>query len=143
MLIARSVLVAGGSFGADLPASQVTGAIGRGLEAGGSPAPDLFPIEFGREEFVPALATLDFDARMRAARALVIADRCLEEQTLRESPSFEIATRARQAGVPCYAVTAENHLGAFDARVLDMQLILRASDTRALAAAGRRLAGLI
>jgi hypothetical protein len=40
-------------------------------------------------------------------------------------------------------VTGENRLGCFDARILDLQLILEAHSTRALAAAGRRLAQLI
>ena len=58
------------------------------------------------------------------------------------SAAFEIATRARQAGVPAYAVTGENALGAFDARMLDLQLVLEARGPRGLAAAGRRLASL-
>ena len=63
-------------------------------------------------------------------------------RTLLGSLSFEIASRARQAGVPAYAVTAENALDAFDARILDLQLILQARTGRALQAAGRTLAGL-
>jgi hypothetical protein len=42
--------------------------------------------------------------------------------------------------VPTYAITAENALNAFDARILDLQLILEAAGTRALESAGRRLA---
>ena len=53
---------------------------------------------------------------------------------------FEIATRARQAGVPAYAVTGENELDAFDARMLDLQVILEARTVRGLAAAGTKLA---
>ena len=45
--------------------------------------------------------------------------------------------------MPAYAVTAENGLSAFDARILDLQVILEASTPRALAAAGRRLAELV
>ena len=67
----------------------------------------------------------------------------LAERTLTVSPAFEIATRARQGGVPAYAVTGENLLDAFDARILDLQVILQASSARALAAAGRRLAELV
>ena len=54
--------------------------------------------------------------------------------------TFEIATRARQRGVPAYAVTAANELNAFDARILDLQLILMARDVPALVSAGRKLA---
>jgi hypothetical protein len=80
---------------------------------------------------------------MRAARAVVVAVERLGEATLAASPTFEIATRARQAGVPAYAITAANGLDAFDARILDLQLILEASGRRALAAAARRLAGVL
>jgi glycerate 2-kinase len=74
---------------------------------------------------------------------VVLAEWLLEERTLTGSPAFEIATRARQAGVPAYAVTAANRLSAFDARILDLQAILEASTPRALQAAGRRLAQLV
>jgi hypothetical protein len=45
--------------------------------------------------------------------------------------------------VPAYAVTAENGLDCFDARILDLQVILEAGSARALTAAGTRLAELI
>jgi len=67
----------------------------------------------------------------------------LEEQTLAGSLAFEAATRARQAGVPCYAVTAVNRLNAFDLRILDLQVVLEASTGRALRVAGRRLAAIV
>ncbi len=88
------------------------------------------------------LDEVDFDRRMRAARAVVIAVALLQERALAGSLAFEIATRARQAGVPCYAVAGENRLDPFDARILDLQAILQAADERALVAAGRRLAEL-
>jgi glycerate kinase len=89
------------------------------------------------------LASLDFDARMRRARAVVLAEERLRESALRGSVAFEIATRARQGGVPAYAVTAENALEPFDARILDLQVILEADGRRALAGAGRKLARLL
>jgi hypothetical protein len=67
----------------------------------------------------------------------------LEERTLAGSIAFEIATRARQGGVPAYAVTAENRLDAFDARIMDLQRIVQAADGRALRAAGKRLAATV
>jgi len=45
--------------------------------------------------------------------------------------------------VPAYAVTAHDGLDAFDARLLDLQVILVAASARALAASGARLAGLL
>jgi glycerate kinase len=77
---------------------------------------------------------------MRAARAVVVGEGCMDEQTLQGKVAGEIATRARQAGVPAYAVTAESELDAFDARMLDLQLILTAASARSLTAAGAELA---
>ena len=143
MAISQTVLVVSSPFGASPSAEEAGRAIARGLRAGGLPAPDLCPIDLERAsapDVAALLAELDFDARMRAARAVVLAEGRLREGALRGSVAFEIATRARQGGVPAYAVTGENALAPFDARILDLQLILEASDPRALAAAGRKLA---
>jgi hypothetical protein len=59
------------------------------------------------------------------------------------SAVFEIATRARQAGVPAYAVTGRNALSLFDARILDLQVVVEARDTRALRKAGEKLAEVV
>ena len=72
---------------------------------------------------------------------MIIGAARLEQRALAGSVAFEIATRARQSGVPAYAVTGDNALGSFDARMLDLQLILQARGARGLATAGRRLAG--
>ncbi len=45
--------------------------------------------------------------------------------------------------MPAYAVTADNELSLFDARILDLQIILQARDTRALRRAGEKLARLV
>jgi glycerate 2-kinase len=141
MLIARRALLTSEAFGAALSPGRVGAAIARGLRAGGLPEPDLCPLAPAVDE--PPKELLDavgFDARMLSSHAVIIAVACLSEQTLTASVAFEIATRARQSGVPAYAVTAANELDAFDARILDLQLILEASSARALGAAGRRLA---
>jgi glycerate kinase len=52
----------------------------------------------------------------------------------------EIATRSRQAGVPCHAIVGSRQLDAFGMRMLDLQTVLEATTTRELTAAGRRLA---
>jgi hypothetical protein len=139
---AAPLLIAAGPFG-ELSGEHVAHAIARGVLGAGLPAPDVLELP-GQEPPPQALAELlaesGFDARMRASRAVVIAVERLGEETLAASPAFEIATRARQAGVPAYAVTAANGLDAFDARILDLQLIVQASGRRGLAAAGRRLA---
>ena len=134
MRIPDTLMLAVCSFGDDLPAERVAETIARGVRTAGMPEPDVCPIE----DALPA----DFDMRMRRARAVVVGTGRLERMTLPASPVFEIATRARQAGVPAYAVTAVNELDAFDARMLDLQVILEASGTRGLSTAGRRLARL-
>jgi len=119
-------------------------ALAAGLLEGGAPQPELCALEStaagGPRELLDGLG---FDARMRAARALVLAVASLAEETLDGSLAFEAATRARQAGVPCYAVTASNRLNAFDLRILDLQRVLEARTTGTLHGAGRRLAAII
>jgi glycerate kinase len=144
IVIPRTLLIAAGAFDG-LAAETVGSAVARGVGAGGWPA-DVCPIVPDGERPSDArslLDALDFDARMRRARAVVLAEQVLRQPALATSPAFEIATRARQAGVPAYAITAHNLLDLFDARMLDLQLILEASSTRALTQAGRRLAELV
>ncbi len=86
------------------------------------------------------LETLDFDRRMRAARAVVVGEGRLDRQTLAGKIAGEIATRARQSGVPCHAVVGQNALDRFDQRILDLQVILEAGTLAELEAAGRELA---
>lgn len=140
----RPLLIVSEDFPARQPAAAVAKSIARGLTAGGLPEPDLCPLPDVQpgEDIRATLDSLYFDSRMRAAGAVVVAASRLRESTLDGSAAFEIATRARQAGVPAFAVTAENRLNAFDARILDLQSIVEARDTQALTAAGRKLAGL-
>jgi glycerate 2-kinase len=121
----------------------VADAIGRGLQAGD---PDLEVDRCPLDESPAGLTELpaDIDARLRRARTVVIATSCLDHETLlRRGAVFEIATRARQAGVPCCAVAGRDELDPFEARILDLQVVLEAADTRALVRAGSRLADLI
>jgi glycerate kinase len=104
--------------------------VARGLEAGGWAVDACPPAEVD-------------DARLRAARALVVGEPRLDDATLLRSVAGELATRARQAGVPCHAVTAENRLDRFAARILDLQAIVEGSTAAELEAAGRALARLI
>jgi glycerate 2-kinase len=85
------------------------------------------------------LAALGFDARMRAARAVVVGEGRLDPTTLQGKIAGEIATRARQAGVPCHAVVGQNAIDGFSARILDLQVILEASTREQLQAAGEDL----
>jgi len=146
MLIPDRLLLALGPFGDRLPAPRVAAAIAQGLQASGQPEPDLCPInddDVRHADLKALLDALDFNARMRRARAVVVGERQLDYHTLPGSATFEIATRARQAGVPAYAVVPENALTPFDARILDLQVILEAHNEQALRQAGMHLAELV
>jgi glycerate kinase len=147
MMIPQTLLVAGTAFGERLDAERVTDAIALGLRDGGRPA-EACPLATATAAtrgvgIAMLLESLDFDARMRSARAVVLAALRLHEDTLAGSVTFEIATRARQAGVPAYAVTGEDLLDSFDARILDLQTIVQARTHRSLRSAGRKLATLV
>ena len=86
------------------------------------------------------LDAVEFDRRMRAARAVVTGEGKLDEQSLAGKLVSEIATRARQSGVPCYAIVGTRELDSFGARVLDLQVVLEAG--HAGAATGGRAARL-
>jgi glycerate kinase len=129
-----------------MSALRVGEALTAGLLEAGAPQPDVCAVERTPPPGEGARELLDgvrFDARMRGARAVILAVASLEEGTLAGSLAFEAATRARQGGVPCYAVTAANHLDAFDVRILDLQAVLEAGTPAALTGAGRRLATIL
>ena len=86
------------------------------------------------------LEALDFDTRMRAARAVIVGEGRLDRQTMAGRVTGEIATRARQSGVPCYAVAGERAIDRFDARILDLQAVVEASSLQQLELAGEKLA---
>lgn len=142
-MISRTLLIVARPFGGRLGAERVAGAIAEGLRVGGWEV-DLIPLDDESESAAITLVrSAEFDARMRAARAVVIAEPRLDERTLAGTVAFEIATRARQGGVPAYAVTGENDLDSFDARILDLQTILQARTHRSLVSAGRKLAAIV
>jgi glycerate 2-kinase len=122
-------------FARDPRGRPLTGAAG-GL-AGGLWA------ELGAELVPGAQFTLDaiaFDARMRAARAVVTGEGRLDRQSLAGKLLAEVATRARQSGVPAHAVVGQLAVGSFELRVLDLQLVLEAGTPAELERAGAALA---
>jgi glycerate kinase len=142
-VISRTLLIAARPFGGRLDAGRVARAIADGLHDGDWET-DPLPLEDEAESAAIALVRSPaFDARMRAARAVLIAEPRLDECTLAGTVAFEIATRARQGGVPAYAVTGEDGLDSFDARILDLQTILQARTHRSLVEAGRELAAIV
>ena len=85
------------------------------------------------------LDALDFDHRMRAARAVVTGEGKLDEQTLQGKLVGEIGTRTRQAGVPLHAIVGTDALDAFGKRMIDLQMVQEATNLEELEAAGERL----
>jgi glycerate kinase len=69
------------------------------------------------------LEALGFDARIRESFAVVTGEGRLDEQTLGGKAVFEVATRCRQAGVPCYAVVGVDALDAFAKRLMNIEVI--------------------
>jgi glycerate kinase len=102
--------------------------------------------ELGAELVAGAAFVLDavsFDLRLHGARAVVTGEGKLDQQSLAGKLVSEIATRARQTGVPCHAIVGTRELDSFGARVLDLQAVLEASTVAEIEAAGRRLAEVI
>lgn len=85
------------------------------------------------------LDAVGFDARMRAARAVVVGEGRLDRTTLHGKGTGEAATRARQAGVPCHAIVGADALEPFGKRILDLQVVLEASSPAELEQAGEQL----
>ncbi len=146
-MISKTVFVLSDGFGEGLDAERVVSALGRGLIADGRLEADVCPLKDGLNVRIANASALldevDFDQRMRAARAVVLVCARLDDHTLAGSVVFEAATRARQSGVPAYAVTAHDALDPFEARIVDLQVILQADSSRALSTAGRKLAALV
>ncbi|MEH3052970.1 MAG: glycerate kinase [Patulibacter minatonensis] len=85
------------------------------------------------------LGAVDADARMRAARFVVVGEGRIDRTTLEGKAPGELATRARQGGVPCSAVVGQNAIDPFDARIIDLMEILEASTRAELVGAGALL----
>ena len=101
---------------------------------------------FGAELVPGASHVLDaigFEARLRRARAVVTGEGRLDQQSLAGKALSEVATRARQSGVPCHAIVGSSALDRFGMRILDLQAVLEAGASSELTAAGRKLARLL
>jgi glycerate kinase len=85
------------------------------------------------------LDAVDFNARMRASRCVIIGEGRLDQQTLEGKIAGEIGTRARQAGVPLHAIVGSDALDPFGKRMIDLQVVLEAGTPEALEAAGEQL----
>jgi glycerate 2-kinase len=85
------------------------------------------------------LDALGYDARMRAAAAVIVGEGRLDQTSLEGKALGEAATRARQAGVPCFAIVGTNALDLFGARMLDLQRVVEGPTLEAIADAAASL----
>jgi glycerate kinase len=85
------------------------------------------------------LDALGYDARMRAAQAVIVGEGKLDDQTLQGKAAGEAATRARQAGVPCHAIVGTDGMNAFGHRILDLQTVTQATALEDIEAAAASL----
>lgn len=86
------------------------------------------------------LGAVGFDERMLAARAVITGEGSLDRQSLLGKAAGEVATRARQAGVPAHAIVGRMAISAFEARILDLESVSCAGDSAAIADAAESLA---
>ena len=70
---------------------------------------------------------------------MIVGEGRLDRTSLQGKIAAEVATRARQIGVPAHAIVGSCALERFDARILDLQEILEAVDEAAIAAAAASL----
>lgn len=86
------------------------------------------------------IEALGAQPRMRAARALVVGEGRLDATTLEGKIAGELATDARQSGVPCHAIVGQDALDLFERRIIDLQTVQEAATVEALQSAGEALA---
>jgi glycerate kinase len=86
------------------------------------------------------LDALDYDARMRAARAVITGGATLTAADLRGTLISEAATRARQSGVPCVAIAGRVEIDAFGQRLLDLEVVAQAASANTIERAAQALA---
>jgi hypothetical protein len=143
-LIPDTVLVVASAFPPGLSAGRVARAVAAGLRAAGEGLEvRTWPLDASPGDPREQPGGLPGQEELRAARAVVLADADLCADALGRGRAFDVATLARQSGVPAYAVTGARAPDLFGARLLDLQVVLHATSERSLTAAGRRLAGLI
>jgi glycerate kinase len=97
----------------DVPMAGAAGGLGGGLWA--------FAGARLRSGAALVLDLVGFDARAQRGCMVVTGEGRLDDQTLHGKAVFEVATRARQAGVPCYVVPGEDALDPFGKRLLNIE----------------------
>jgi hypothetical protein len=133
--MAGSVVVVGSdSFAEGLEGSACAQALAQGIRAS-APALEVraFSLQASAGEAISLLRA------PRCIRAVIVAAPTLASRPRLAEPAFLLASAARQGGIPAYGVSALAEPDLFCARMLDLQVILRAADRPALIRAGRRL----
>ncbi len=87
------------------------------------------------------LDQVGFNPRMTSARAVITGEGSLDRQTLLGKAVGEVATRARQSGVPCHAIVGQMGMTEFDARILDFESWTDATTLDAISTAAAALGG--
>ncbi len=134
--VPTEVLVALDSFDGMFTVTDAADALVRGLAASGQPARVSAVTEAGDAVAPPV-------AEIRAARAVITGAGHLDRGSLTGTLLAEVATNARQTGVPCHAVVGSNQLDLFDMRILDLQLVLEARTLAQVEAAGAEIGALM
>ena len=146
-MIPTTVIVVATAFPARLSAARVAAALQHGLSSGaGAWVLDAWTVAEHHNGVKPLTDDCDprsFAQRLHAARALVLAAADSFEELQPSDAIFDLATDARQGGIPAYAVCARTDTDPFTARVMDLQVVLAARSTPQLIAAGRTLAALV
>ena len=78
------------------------------------------------------LEALGFDPRARSARAVVTGEGRLDRQSLAGKVVGEVATRCRQAGIPCHAIVGQAQIDPFEQRILDLTSVDQAGTVAAI-----------
>jgi len=101
------------------------------------------PLAADRRVLIPdarfVLDALGYDARMRAARAVITGGATLAPADLRGTLISEAATRARQSGVPCFAIAGHVGIDAFGQRLLDLEVVAQAASAKTIERAAAAL----
>jgi glycerate kinase len=85
------------------------------------------------------LGVLGFDERMRESAFVVTGEGRIDGQTVQGKLVGEVATRCRQAGVPCHGIVGQIDLEPFQERILDFASLTEATTLEEMETAGRRI----
>ncbi len=113
--------------------ARALAALREGLAAGGA----------ANSVLATGLAPPELERALREARALIVLAPALRGALAPSTRFFELATRARQGGVPAFAVVGEDDGDPFAARILDLQRVLEARSAPAARRAGGTIAALL